>query len=99
MVWSLVFGSLEGRKNTEVLGASLSVSFIFSAGFGKTIGGLVMRDWGVYEFWMPFVSACFFFFPLVIFFWMGDKIFPPLLLCGTLLSKNHPGLGHYKISL
>ena len=44
MVWSLVFGYLEGRRSTEVLGASLSVSFIFSAGFGKTVGGIVMRD-------------------------------------------------------
>src|SRR5882762_1442408 len=55
MVWSLVFSYLEGRRSTEVLGASLSVSFIFSAGFSKTIGGLVMRDWSVNEFWMPFV--------------------------------------------
>ncbi len=77
MVWSLVFGFLEGRKNTEVLGASLSVSFIFSAGFAKTIGGLVMRDWGVTEFWMPFVSACLFFTPLLIFLWLLDKLPPP----------------------
>src|SRR5260370_42042166 len=68
MVWSLVFSYLEGRKSTEVLGASLSVSFIFSAGFGKTVCGLVMRDWCVAEFWLPFVSACFFFLLLFVFF-------------------------------
>lgn len=31
MVWGMVFGYLEGRRFTEVLGAGLSVSFIFSA--------------------------------------------------------------------
>jgi MFS family permease len=77
MVWSLVFSYLEGRKSTEILGASLSVSFIFSAGFGKTVGGLVMLEWGASEFWMPFVSACLFFVPLLIFSWLIDKLPPP----------------------
>ena len=74
MVWGMVFAYLEGRKLTEVLGASLSVSFIFSAGFAKTVGGYIMLDWGTSEFWMPFVSACLFFPPLVLFLWMLDKI-------------------------
>jgi hypothetical protein len=41
----MVFGYLEGRRYTEVLGAGLSVSFIFSAGFAKSVGGFIMRDW------------------------------------------------------
>lgn len=77
MVWSLVFGYLEGRKNTEVLGASLSVSFIFSSGFGKTVGGLVMRDWAVSEMWMPFVAGLLFFVPMLLFLWLIDKLPPP----------------------
>ncbi len=93
MVWSLVFGYLEGRKNTEVLGASLSVSFIFSAGFAKTIGGLVMRDWGVTEFWMPFVSACLFFSPLLIFLWLIDKLPPPTKEDEALRTKRQPMTG------
>ncbi len=88
MVWSLVFSYLEGRKSTEILGASLSVSFIFSAGFGKTVGGLVMRDWGVSEFWMPFVSACLFFVPLLIFLWLLDKLPPPDLQDEMLRTKR-----------
>lgn len=93
MVWSLVFGYLEGRKNTEVLGASLSVSFIFSAGFGKTIGGLVMRDWGISEFWMPFVSACLFFAPLLVFLWLIDKLPPPSAEDEALRTKRQPMSG------
>lgn len=93
MVWSLVFSYLEGRKSTEVLGASLSVSFIFSAGFGKTVGGLVMRDWGVTEFWMPFVSACLFFLPLLIFLWLINKLPPPTLEDEALRTKRQPMTG------
>jgi MFS family permease len=93
MVWSLVFGYLEGRRTTEVLGASLSVSFIFSAGFGKTIGGLVMRDWGISEFWMPFVSACLFFGPLLLFLWLIDKLPPPSIEDEVLRTKRQPMTG------
>lgn len=93
MVWSLVFGFLEGRKNTEVLGASLSVSFIFSAGFAKTIGGLVMRDWGVTEFWMPFISCCLFFLPLLLFLWLLDKLPPPSEEDEALRTKRQPMMG------
>jgi len=93
MVWSLVFGYLEGRKNTEVLGASLSVSFIFSAGFGKTVGGLVMRDWAVSEFWMPFVSAFLFFVPMLLFLWLIDKLPPPSVEDEALRTKRQPMMG------
>jgi len=93
MVWSLVFGYLEGRRNTEVLGASLSVSFIFSAGFAKTVGGLVMRDWNVSEFWMPFASAALFFGPLLVFLWLIDKIPPPSPEDEALRTKRQPMMG------
>jgi MFS family permease len=98
MVWSLVFGYLEGRKSTEVLGASLSVSFIFSAGLGKTIGGMIMRDWQVSEFWMPFVSAALFFIPLVIFLWLIDKLPPPTPEDEALRSKRQPMSGKERMA-
>jgi len=97
MVWSLVFGYLEGRKNTEVLGASLSVSFIFSAGFSKTVGGLIMRDLGVNEFWMPFISACFFFAPLLIFLYLIDKIPPPTSEDEALRTRRQPMSGPERV--
>lgn len=93
MVWSLVFGYLEGRRNTEVLGASLSVSFIFAAGFGKTVGGLIMLDWGINEFWMPFVAAVFFFVPLLLFLWLIDKLPPPSPEDEALRTKRMPMSG------
>lgn len=93
MVWGMVFGYLEGRKFTEVLGASLSVSFIFSAGFAKTIGGFIMRDWGINEFWMPFASACLFFPPLLIFLWLLDKIPPPTAEDEALRTRRSPMTG------
>lgn len=97
MVWGMVFGYLEGRKFTEVLGASLSVSFIFSAGFAKTMGGFLMQNWGVSEFWMPFASACLFFPPLLLFLWMLDKIPPPTPEDEILRTKRKPMTGHERI--
>lgn len=89
MVWGMVFGYLEGRKFTEVLGASLSVSFIFSSGFAKTVGGLILQA-GISEFWMPFVSVCLFFIPLLIFLWLLDKIPPPTVEDEKLRTKRAP---------
>jgi hypothetical protein len=77
MVWGLVFSFLEGRKLTEILGAGLSVSFIFSSGFVKTVGAWVMLDLGVSNFWMPFVTGMLFVLPLLFFVWMLQQLPPP----------------------
>lgn len=90
MVWGMVFGYLEGRRMTEVLGAALSVSFIFSAGLCRSAGGYIMRDWGVSELWMPFTVACIFLLPLLIFLWLLDKVPPPSLLDEQLRTKRQP---------
>jgi hypothetical protein len=97
MVWGMVFGYLEGRKLTEVLGASLSVSFIFSAGFAKTVGGYIMMDWGTSEFWMPFISSCLFFPPLVLFLWLLNKIPPPTAEDEALRTKRCPMTGPERV--
>jgi len=65
MVFGLVFSYLEGRKNTELLAAALSATFIFSTGFVKTIGVWLMQDFGVGEFVMPFLTGLIF-FPLFL---------------------------------
>jgi len=90
LVWGMVFGYLEGRRYTEALGAGLSVSFIFSAGFAKSIGGFIMRDWGVSETWMPFVTSCVFLLPLLIFLWLLDKLPPPSLKDEAMRTKRQP---------
>lgn len=97
MVWGLVFGYLEGRRFTEVLGASLSVSFIFSAGFAKTVGGYIMLDWGTSEFWMPFVSCMVFFIPMVGFLWLLDKIPPPTPEDEAMRTRRQPMTGKERI--
>lgn len=90
LVWGMIFGYLEGRRYTEVLGAGLSVSFIFSAGVAKSIGGFIMRDWGVSESWMPFVTCCVFLLPLLMFLWLLDKIPPPSILDEKLRTRREP---------
>jgi hypothetical protein len=90
MVWGMVFGYLEGRRFTEVLGAGLSVSFIFSAGLCKTVGGFILRDWGTSEYWMPFVAACLFTIPLLVFLWLLDKLPPPSPIDEQLRTRRQP---------
>lgn len=90
MVWGMVFGYLEGRRMTEVLGASLSVSFIFSAGLCRSMGGYIIRDWGVSERWMPFVAALVFSIPLFLFLWLLDKVPPPTAEDEALRTKRQP---------
>lgn len=90
LVWGMIFGYLEGRRFTEVLGAGLSVSFIFSAGAAKSAGAFIMRDWGVSEFWMPFVTCCVFLAPLLIFLWFLDKLPPPSPLDEKLRTRRQP---------
>ncbi|SFT36642.1 hypothetical protein SAMN04489724_0429 [Algoriphagus locisalis] len=65
MVFGLVFSYLEGRKNTELLAAALSATFIFSTGFVKTVGVWLMQDFGVGEYIMPFLTGLLF-FPLFL---------------------------------
>jgi hypothetical protein len=60
MIWGLVFGFMEGRRTSEVLGAMLCASFIVSSGAVKTVGKLVMVDWHVSPFWMPAVAGTLF---------------------------------------
>lgn len=90
MVWGMVFGYMEGRRMTEVLGASLAVSFIFSGGLCRTVGAFLMRDWGISEMWMPFAAACVFSLPLLIFLWLVEKIPPPSPLDEALRTKRQP---------
>ncbi|WP_163378419.1 DUF5690 family protein [Cyclobacterium sp. SYSU L10401] len=61
MVFGLVFSYLEGRKNTELLAAALSATFIFSTGFVKTVGIWLIQSFGVGEFNMPFLTGLLFF--------------------------------------
>jgi hypothetical protein len=90
MIWGMVFGYLEGRRMTEVLGASLSVSFIFSSGLCRSTGAYLIRDWGVSETWMPFVTCCIYSIPLLVFLYLLDKVPPPSARDEQLRTRRQP---------
>ncbi len=77
MIWGLVFSYLEGRRSTEFMGAVLSISFIFSSGFVKSVGKMTVVDWHVTEYWMPFVTGLVFVVPIIIFILLLEQIPPP----------------------
>ena len=77
IVWGLVFAYLEGRRTTEMLGAAVSVSFIFASGFVKSIGKTLILNFSVSEFWMPFVTGIIFTIPLVVSVFLLNQLPEP----------------------
>jgi hypothetical protein len=76
MIWGLVFGFLEGRRLSEVLGAMLCGAFIVSSGVVKSVGKAVMlRGWAD-EYWMPALTGLIF-APLLILCVAGLAVLPP----------------------
>ena len=66
MVWGLVFGFIEGRRTTELMGAVLATSFIFASGLAKTAGKWLLLDFNFSDWWMPFAAGALFLVPLII---------------------------------
>lgn len=90
MIFGLVFGFLEGRKTTEIMGAFLATSFIFASGLAKTTGKWVLLKLEVPEMWMPFVAGAFFILPLLLAVFMLYQISPPSPTDVALRSKRMP---------
>lgn len=90
MIWGLVFSYLEGRQSTEFMGAVLSISFIFSSGFVKSAGMVVMVDWGIAERWMPFVTGLIFLVPMLIFVVLLEQIPRPSAADEALRTRREP---------
>jgi hypothetical protein len=76
MIWGLVFGFLEGRRLSELLGAMLCASFIVSSGVVKSAGKSVMLLGWANEYWMPAVTGLLF-VPLLLFCVAGLAVMPP----------------------
>ncbi len=76
MIWGFVFSYLEGRKYTEILGAGLSVSFIFSSGMVKSIGAMLI-GMGISDMWMPFATGGVFFPIMIISVFLLNQIPEP----------------------
>jgi MFS family permease len=77
MVWGLVFSFLEGRRQTEFMGAVLAVSFIFSSGVVKSLGKTLMLSYHVSEMWMPFFAGGLFVLPMLLFTLLLNHLPPP----------------------
>jgi len=76
IVFGLVLGFLEGRRQTEALIAGLCASFIVSDGVSKSAGKWLL-DIGVAENWMPFFAGLLFAAPLLLFCAMLSAVPPP----------------------
>jgi hypothetical protein len=76
MIWGLVFGFMEGRRTSEVLGALLCASFIVSSGAVKSVGKFAMDQWHVSPFWMPAVAGSLF-LPLLFLSVFALSALPP----------------------
>ncbi len=75
-VWGLVFGFLEGRRTSEILGAGLSTSYIVASGGVKSVGSWLLGR-GLSEAWMPFVSGLVFLGPFLLAVWLLQRLPPP----------------------
>lgn len=76
MIWGLVFGYMEGRRTSEVLGAILCASFIVSSGAVKSTGVILMQLPHVPELWMPAATGLVFVPMLLLGVW-GLSLLPP----------------------
>lgn len=66
VIYGIMLSYLEGRRTTELLGAMLTTSFIFAAGFTQSVGRYLLIDWEISHWWMPFVTGVIFYIPLLI---------------------------------
>ncbi len=76
VIFGLVLGFLEGRKNTEFLIAGLCASFIVSDGVSKSVGSMLL-GFGITENWMPFFAGLVFMIPTLLFITMLAFTPPP----------------------
>lgn len=77
MIWGIVFGFLEGRRVSDLMGLGLSISFIVSSGIMKSLGLWTMSAWGITEFWMPAVTGALFLPLLGVCLWVLAQLPPP----------------------
>ncbi len=76
MVWGMVFGFLEGRRISELLGAGLSCSYIVASGYVKGVGQWWL-DRGMEATWMPFVTGACFALPMLLAVFLLSQLPPP----------------------
>ena len=90
MVFGLVLSFLEGRQVTEALSAGLCASFIVASGVVKSVGRSLILDYGVSEYWMPFLAGLIFLLPLIIGVLLLSKIPKPSTIDVEHRSERKP---------
>ncbi|WP_339922572.1 DUF5690 family protein [uncultured Cyclobacterium sp.] len=90
MIFGLVLVYLEGRKNSELLVAGLSATFIFSTGLIKSTGIWLMQNFYVGELMMPFVTGLIFFPILVLAAYGLSKSNGPTVIDKELRTERLP---------
>ncbi|MCK8494448.1 DUF5690 family protein [Spirosoma sp. RP8] len=90
MVYGTMLGFLEGRRQTDALVAGLTASFIFASGFVKTVALTIKADWGVSEFWLPFVTGSLFVLPMLISIYALTLLPPPTDEDRALRTERRP---------
>lgn len=76
LIWGIVFSYIEGRNLTELIGAILACTFIFSSGLVKSIAILFQENHFRTEM-IPFYVASIFLIPAIIFSYMLEKMPQP----------------------
>lgn len=89
MVWGLVFGFLEGRRTSDLLGAALCASFILASGVVKSAGKALL-DTGVPERWMPATVGLLFAPAMALATYLLAQIPPPCVLDEAARAKRAP---------
>ncbi len=90
LIWGLVYGFLEGRRLTELLGAGLCASFVLSSGVVKSVGQALIVHFGVSEFWMPAATGMVFSIPFLLSVWLLSTIPPPTREDEALRTRRIP---------
>ena len=77
IIWGIIFSYVEGRKATDLIGAALAVSFIFSSGLVKSVAKTLQINYHISDWWLPFMTGAVFFIPLLMMVYLIEKIPPP----------------------
>ena len=76
MVWGMVFSFVEGRRQSDLIGAMLCASFVISSGVMKSVGAVVLQHHFADEWWMPALTGALF-LPLLVLCVAGLGALPP----------------------
>jgi hypothetical protein len=76
MIWGMCFSFVEGRRQSDMIGAMLCASFVISSGVMKSVGTLLMAWHVAGEWWMPALTGVLF-MPLLALCLCGLATLPP----------------------